>query len=163
MNPCPCGHLGDEQIACRCAPFEVDRYAQRLSGPFLDRIDLFCTVNRIPPEQLLDGVSANLDEPDPLPLITQARARQQMRWGAGLNNAAVPVELLLPEPLAPEAKGLLTQAAHRFHLSGRALHRLIRVAWTLADLSGEERITATHIAEALQFRPKASLASITNP
>ena len=153
MNPCPCGWLGAGSRtgrACRCTPEAVARYQGRLSGPLLDRIDLQVEVLAATPEELL---AAPAGEPGTAVAarVAAARERQQQRQGepnARLMPAAVDLFCTLDEP----ASAFVRQAASRLGWSGRRLHRCLKVARTIADLAGAERIALVHVAEALQLQ-----------
>ncbi len=150
MNPCPCGHLGHPIRVCRCTPEQVSRYQSRLSGPLLDRIDLQVEVPMLPPEVLSrapDGESsAEVAE-----RVKVTRSLQWQRQGC-LNAELDAAGLDRHACLQQAARQLLNQAATKLGWSGRALHRVVRLARTLADLQGLEAIGPTHVAEAIQFR-----------
>ena len=148
MNPCPCGYHGEKR--CLCTPEQVARYRGKLSGPFVDRIDLVIEVPALPPESLAgrpDGESsASVRE-----RVAQAWTRQYERQGkanARLNTREIDALC------QPDAAGsaLLQQAAQRLGLSARAWHRVLKVARTIADLGDCAIIGAPHIAEAIQYR-----------
>ena len=150
MNPCPCGYLGHYNGRCRCTPDQVSRYRGKISGPFLDRIDIQIEVPAVARDDLLnknDGeTSADL----------QARveiARQHQLTRQDKSNAQLSVTEI-DALCAPDAQGaaLLQQAISRLNLSARAYHRVLKVARTIADLAGSENILASHIAEAVQYR-----------
>ena len=152
MNPCPCGWLGAVVTgrACRCTPDQVARYQGKLSGPLLDRIDLQVEVAAVAPGEILaqsDGeTSATVAQ-----RVAAADARQQARQGgpnANLGAAQMDTICALDEPAAR----FLHQAATRLGWTGRSLHRTLKVARTIADLAGAERIAVVHIAEAMQYR-----------
>lgn len=152
MNPCPCGYAGHPRRACRCRPGEADRYATRVSGPLLDRIDLVVQVPPVEPDALT-GRDAPPGEATAAvrARVLAARARQQQRQAAvnsRLSGAAV-ARLRRHPCLGP----LLVQAMSRLDLSARAADRLLRVARTIADLDGAVEVERPHLAEALQFRP----------
>ncbi|APR04233.1 YifB family Mg chelatase-like AAA ATPase [Thauera chlorobenzoica] len=150
MNPCPCGHAGDPRRACRCTPDQVARYRGRLSGPLLDRIDLTVEVPSIETEALL-GSPAGESSAVVRARVEAARARQLARQG-GPNAHLGPAEVV--RHCTPDERGeaLLRQAMKQLALSARAYHRVLRVARTLADLSGCERPGAAQVAEAVQCR-----------
>jgi len=150
MNPCPCGHLGDPQQACSCSPGQISRYQGRLSGPLLDRIDLHLEVPALPPEELWEPASG---ESTFLVRERVARARQQQKQrSAKLNSQLTAAELEAQVPLEPELKQLLTQAMRKMKLSARAAHRVLKVALTLADLEGTDKLERNHLLEALGYR-----------
>lgn len=155
MNPCPCGYAGDPRHACTCAPGAVLRYRERVSGPLLDRIDLHVHVPPVPPRALLTP-QAPSEESSPAvrARVLTARARQTARFGSGTRTNAT---LTIPElkdwcALTPETVGLLETAATRLALSARGVHRVLRVARTIADLADAEQLATPHVAEALQYR-----------
>jgi magnesium chelatase family protein len=151
MNPCPCGYLGDSGADCSCSADRVSSYRSRISGPLLDRIDLFVAVPR-PAKDCL--------RPDAPPAESTAaiasrvkRARDVQLQRAGACNARLSARLLDKDcGGSPESWELLERAVDRFALSARAHHRVRRVARTIADLDGSAEIAATHMAEALAFR-----------
>ena len=155
MNPCPCGHLGDHVKPCSCAPHDVRRYRKRLSGPFLDRIDLFVEVPRLSAEELMARPAGEGSVPV-RERVEAARGIQEERMrkpGAGLTNAVLrPSDLRLHCRLDGAARTLLQAAITRFALSGRGYARILKVARTIADLAGATEIGAEHLAEALQYR-----------
>ncbi len=153
MNPCPCGYLGAYAVtgrSCRCTPDAVARYQGRLSGPLLDRIDLQVEVPAVRPSELMGAPDGEASAVIAL-RVQAARARQQRRQG--VTNAELPVaELERHCALEDAGRQLLQHAAERLGWSGRGLHRVQKVARTIADLAGSERIAAAHIAEAMQWR-----------
>jgi magnesium chelatase family protein len=153
-NPCPCGNRGHPRRVCRCAPPLLERYAQRLSGPLLDRIDLSVSV---PPLSGDDWHGKDRGEGSAAVRERVARSRSvQERRYAGrpfLTNGSVRASFAeTAGHLMPEARTFLSRAADRFALSGRALGKVCRVARTIADLAGEKRIAPSHVAESLQYR-----------
>jgi magnesium chelatase family protein len=149
-NPCPCGWLGDGTRACRCGPEDLRRYARRLSGPLLDRIDLYVQVGRVAAEELAAPAAG---EPSSMvrARVLAARARQRDRHG--VENARLPVAALgaAGRPTAA-ARRTLAAAVDRLGLTARGYHRALRVARTVADLAGEDRIADHHVREALGLR-----------
>jgi len=158
MNPCPCGYLGDPVQSCRCTVPEIHRYRRRLSGPFLDRIDLFIEVPRLAADELLGarGASASLEVRS---RVAEARTRQWERLRdepAVFSNAQLDGALLDDCcTLNDDARLLLKRAVRRLGLSARAHVRILRVARTIADLERAETLTAGHIAEAVHYRSAA--------
>ena len=153
MNPCPCGYLGAFAAThrhCRCTPDAVARYQGKLSGPLLDRIDMQVEVPSVKPAELMgapDGeASATIAA-----RVHAARQRQQDRQG--VTNADLPVaDLARHCELDATGHELLQRAADRLGWSGRGLHRVQKLARTIADLAGSERIRSIHLAEAMQWR-----------
>ncbi|WP_346838451.1 YifB family Mg chelatase-like AAA ATPase [Microbulbifer sp. SAOS-129_SWC] len=148
MNPCPCGYLGEQR--CRCTPDQIDRYRHKLSGPLLDRIDMQVEVATMSAGQLQDAPpgesSAAVRE-----RVKRAREIQLGRQG-GINAELKGAELDRHCALGKTEQLLLRQSVEQLGLSARSYHRVLRVARTLADLAGEERIGAGQIAEALAYR-----------
>ncbi len=153
MNPCPCGHLGDPLRPCRCRPHEVANYRKRLSGPFLDRVDLFVQVPRLTREELL-GEGGGEPSEAVRARVAAAREAQQRRFiSQTRTNAEIgPREVRRFCRVGPEAKALLGRAVDHFALTGRGYVRTLKVALTIADLAGAATIEPEHVAEALQYR-----------
>ncbi len=152
MNPCPCGWLGARVAghACRCTPDQVARYQGRLSGPFLDRIDLQIEVAAVPPSELLAQPEG---EPSAVVAARVALAAQRQLLRQGGPNATLPAAALDADAmLDPAARQFLQQAATRLGWSGRGTHRALKVARTIADLANADRIALAHVAEAMQYR-----------
>ncbi|MCK5586547.1 YifB family Mg chelatase-like AAA ATPase [Candidatus Bipolaricaulota bacterium] len=155
MNPCPCGFLGDPIQACTCSMHDIRRYRKRLSGPFLDRIDLCVEVPRVPADDLF---GTHVAESSARVHDRVARARE-IQWdrmrededchsNAQLDGERLETDCILEE----SAQQLLRRAVTRFGLSARAHVRIRRVARTIADLANSSVIRAEHIAEAIQLR-----------
>jgi magnesium chelatase family protein len=150
MNPCPCGYLGSKVRACRCTPDQVARYQGKLSGPLLDRIDLHIEVGHMDTTELLQAATGE---------STAAIAKRSQSARAlalerqGCTNAQLQGQAIdAHTPLAPAAQALLHKAAARLGWSGRGTHRTLKVARTIADLTGSQNIEAAHLAEAVQYR-----------
>ena len=150
MNPCPCGFHGDTRRACRCTPQQIDRYESRLSGPLRDRIDLTVAVAAMPARDLTDATGG---EPSSAirGRVVAARERQAVRDGV-LNARLHGRRLRAATLLDPDARRLLDAALTKLSLSARGHDRVLRVARTIADLGGSDRVGSEHLAEALQFR-----------
>jgi magnesium chelatase family protein len=150
MNPCPCGYQGHPTRSCRCTPEQVGRYQGRISGPLLDRIDMQILVSALPHEDLLKQADG-----EPSSKVTQrvaiAHARQLERQKKA-NHALGTAEI--DTHCRPDAAGedLLRSAMTRLNWSARSYHRVLKVARTIADLSGMNDIGQVHVAEAIQYR-----------
>ena len=152
MNPCPCGAANTDANPCTCAPGRRQQYQRRLSGPLLDRIDLRMPVSRIPVRELTAGCKSSPSTSDVARCV--ARARNLQRERQGVLNSRLNIHLTESHcRLQNRARRLLEQAVETFSISARGYHKLLRVSRTIADLEGEEHITADHMAEALPFRP----------
>ena len=151
MNPCPCGYAGDASGRCACTPEAIRRYRARISGPLLDRIDLQVEMPRVPLSELGDTVAAGESSSTVRDRVVAARARQLARAGkanAMLNNREVQRDCGLAAP----DRHLLERSLDKLGLSARAYHRILRVARSIADLAGAERIATPHLTEAIQYR-----------
>ncbi len=151
MNPCPCGYQGHPRRPCRCRPGEADRYASRVSGPLLDRIDLVVQVPPVVPEALTGPEAPPEGTTSVRSRVVQARDRQHARQGCV--NSRLAGQALDHLRRDRVLGALLSQAMTRLDLSARAVDRLLRVSRTIADLAGAAQVDRTHLAEALQFRP----------
>lgn len=156
MNPCPCGYLGDPKGQCRCTPDQVARYQGRLSGPLLDRIDLHLNVPRVEQGALLaPGSGGGESSAEVRARVIQAHQRQLTRQGC--SNAVLDAGALdQVAPLDRTGQALMAQAMDRLGLSARGLHRVIKLARTIADLADVPQVGAPHLAEALQYRALTS-------
>ncbi len=154
MNPCPCGHLGDAKRHCRCTPAQIERYRARISGPLLDRIDLHVEA---PALTLSEMRSEKTGEPS-APIrerVRAARARQRARFAgssaavnARMNHAQIRQYCRIDAAMGD----LLQHAMETLSLSARAYDRILKVARTIADLAGTERIESPHLLEAIHYR-----------
>src|SRR5689334_4964340 len=150
MNPCPCGYAGDPSGRCRCTPDAIQRYRSRVSGPLLDRIDLKLEVPRVAQAELR-ATSPGESSADVRARVIAARGRQIARAGkpnAVLTNREADRCCVLD----PRSHALIDRAIERLGLSARAYHRVLRVARTIADLDGAERLAAEHVSESIQYR-----------
>jgi magnesium chelatase family protein len=161
MNPCPCGFYGDPTHHCGCTPGQIQRYMNKISGPLLDRIDIHCEIQAVPFAQLSQmqpgEPSATIRE-----RVIKARNIQTRRFSSlpkqgGLGRVycnAMMTERMLHEYAEPDAASLdmLRMAMERLKLSARAYNRILKVARTIADLEGSEKVQSHHIAEAIGYR-----------
>jgi len=157
MNPCPCGYHGDPQRACTCTPSMVNRYQKRISEPLLDRIDMFVEVPRVEYEKLVETPTAERSEAV-RQRVEEAREVQRQRlhdWGLTCNAEMGPEEVWRFCELGESTRGLLLAAMRQLALSARAFHRVLKLARTIADMAESETIGVVHLAEALQYRPRA--------
>ena len=152
MNPCPCGYLGSTRRTCRCKPEQVLRYQNKLSGPFLDRIDLHVRLRDIDYETLLEKPT----RPNETSAEIQKRVvacRQTQLQRQGVINAQLKGKALEEHSaLKPPEQKILLSAMRDLQLSPRATHRLMRIARTIADLDHSPQIEMAHISETLSYR-----------
>ncbi len=155
MNPCPCGYYGDPTHHCVCTPGQIQHYMNKISGPLLDRIDIHCEIQAVPFAQL-----SQMEPGEPSEKIRErvikARKIQEERFKnhKGIHCNAMMTEKMLHEYAEPDAASLdmLRMAMERLKLSARAYSRILKVARTIADLAGSEKVESMHIAEAIGYR-----------
>lgn len=151
MNPCPCGYLGSLIRECQCTLEQVQRYLNKLSGPFLDRIDLQIEVPSLSADHLTQTSDVAEKSETVKERVQISREKQFSRQQK--TNAELGVkELELYCQLKDSSQQLLTQAMTKFNLSARAYHRIIKVARTIADLAGDDEISDQHLSEAMSYR-----------
>ena len=159
MNPCPCGYYGDPFKQCTCPPSLVSRYQKRISGPFIDRVDIFVEVPHIDYEKLADDrLGEKSDKVQAR--VEAARLLQRKRFqGTKLtcNAEMTPTEVREFCQVEESAQSLLKMAMKQLYLSARAFHRILKLARTIADLENGDIIKAHHLAEAIQYRPRSQL------
>jgi magnesium chelatase family protein len=150
MNPCPCGYLGHPTRHCRCTPDQVLRYQSRISGPLLDRIDLQIEVPAQNQDDMLDGPPGESSD-SVRERVVAARARQlERQQSSNANLAGRDIDVHCP--LVPQAQALLRETAARLGWSARSYFRVLKIARTIADLEGAERLSPSHVGEAVQYR-----------
>ncbi|MCX6744830.1 MAG: YifB family Mg chelatase-like AAA ATPase [Candidatus Parcubacteria bacterium] len=154
QNPCPCGFSSDPERQCTCSPGQIIKYQQKISGPIIDRIDMQIEVPRLKYEQLTTAVVA--ESSDVIrQRVEQAREIQLQRFKNFTilyNGEMRPQEIKEFCQIDTESSELLKSAVNQFHLSGRAYHRILKLARTIADLDQNAKIKISHLAEALQYR-----------
>lgn len=154
MNPCPCGFAGIKDMTCKCHDGALDKYAAKLSGPLLDRIDLHVDIARVPFDEMIAKAPAESSHAIRV-RVEAARAMQHTRLRAtsiASNAAIVGADVRRYCSLDARCIALLRNAAARGRLSARAFDRIARVARTIADLAGSEMIAEAHVAEAIGYR-----------
>lgn len=157
MNPCPCGYFGDAYHPCTCPTSLVSRYQHRISGPFIDRVDIFVEVPHIEYEKLADRHLGEASEQVRC-RVEAAREVQRNRFKnkkATCNSEMTPADVREFCQLEESAQGLLKAAMKQLYLSARAFHRILKLARTISDLEGSQIIRANHLAEAVQYRPRS--------
>ncbi len=155
MNPCPCGYYGDPTHHCVCTPGQIQRYMSRISGPLMDRIDIHVEVPVVPFKEL-----SNMAQGEPSSVIRgrviRARQIQEARFKnhKGIYSNSQMTERMIHQYAEPDEDGLslLRTAMERLSLSARAYSRILKVARTIADLEGSEKVESMHIAEAIGYR-----------
>ena len=161
MYPCPCGYFADPERAYTCSHQTVTRYQKRISGPMLDRIDIHIEVPRVDFEKLSDNRRGESSD-DIRARVEAAREMQRQRFNGLENGVMTNADMGVAEvrqfcELDVEGQTLIKAAMTQLQLSARAYHRILKLARTIADLAGEENIQSTHLAEALQYRPKGMM------
>ena len=158
MNPCPCGNFGSKKV-CTCSPISFERYKKKLSGPIIDRIDMWIEVAHIDHDKL-SATRGTKESGIFCDLVKKARVIQRNRFKKSIatTNSDMGVrDIDTYITLDPAVKQLLLEAARRIDLSPRSYHRVIKLARTIADLEGKDEIEETHMLEALQYRPRTKI------
>lgn len=156
MNPCPCGYYGDPVRECTCSLSTISRYQKRISGPLLDRIDIHVEVPRVDYDKLTDERLGEQSEAIRA-RVERAREVQRTRFAdtpLSCNADMGPTEVRKICQLDETGRGLVRAAMQQLQMSARAFHRILKLARTIADLAGSERIETAHLAEAIQYRPR---------
>jgi magnesium chelatase family protein len=157
MNPCPCGNYGFRGKPCICTPSALQRYRRKMSGPIMDRIDIWLEVDRILPQELSQDAKSGEGSAIFRKKVEGARKTQEERFKnkkISKNGEMGAKDLVTLVFLEKEAEKMLNLAAERLGFSPRVYHRMIKVARTIADLEGSDKITKDHILEAVEYRPK---------
>lgn len=155
MNPCPCGYYGDPTHHCVCTPGQIQRYMNKISGPLLDRIDIHCEIQAVPFSEL-SKMQPGENSDKIRERVIKARKIQEERFKQhrGIHCNAMMTEKMLHEYAEPDEQSMdmLRMAMERLKLSARAYTRILKVARTIADLEGAEKVLSQHIAEAIGYR-----------
>jgi magnesium chelatase family protein len=156
MNPCKCGYYKDKTKPCHCSAGDIKRYQSRISGPLLDRIDIILELPRENIDTLLKNQTGENSDSLRKKVVAARKIQQERFKGLSLHANAQMTAKELQEiiPLESSCKDFLSQAAHTLNLSGRVVHRTIKLARTIADMYTEEHITVQHLAEAIQYRSR---------
>ena len=158
QNPCPCGFFGSPDRVCTCSHAEITRYRKRVSGPLIDRIDLHIEVPRVRTGRLFDKEFRRAEESKKIRERVQAARERQLKRFKGTSlksNAEITAKTVQKYcSLEKDAEKILRQAVSQMRLSARAYHKILKTSRTIADLEGSEEIKASHISEALNYRPK---------
>ena len=157
MNPCPCGFKGLPEQKCVSSPNVCGRYASKISGPLLDRIDLQIDVPRLKPDELM-GMAEGEPSAAIRERVVAARLRQYARLGPGRVNAKMaPREIRELIPLDDECRDFMKLIMNRMNISARVFDRILKVGLTIADLAGSDRVLKPHLAEAVQYRDRTEI------
>jgi magnesium chelatase family protein len=153
MNPCPCGHLGDERIPCRCTEIQIKKYRQKLSGPLLDRLDMHVAVKAMTSRDLIT-TDNNQQEQSSEEIRKQIIACRQLQHNRQkvLNSELNHKDLEKICVLNESTKAFMQQAMDKLGFSARVFHRILKLARTAADLSNEKEVGVNHLSEAMAFR-----------
>lgn len=159
LNPCPCGNKGIKGKICVCMPRDIARYERKISGPIMDRIDMWIEVSKIDHDKLLRGRAGSKETEVARERVRQAKGRQKKRFGeigiSAVSNASLSArDISKATCIATDALDAMNKAARIYDLSGRGYHRTVKLARTIADIEGSDAVEAPHILEALQYRQK---------
>lgn len=159
LNPCPCGFFGFKGKECICPPSALIRYKRKISGPIIDRIDMWIEVGHID-HTVLEDKSVGETSEAISERVTTARTHQKRRFekdgrDISINSEMNARDIMTNILFSPEVRSVLTKSAERLNLSPRSYHRLIKLARTIADLDNKKEIEPAHVLEAIQYRPKS--------
>jgi magnesium chelatase family protein len=158
MNPCPCGNFGIKGKPCSCSPLQIERYKRKISGPIIDRIDIWTEVSRVDHERLTEKSTKSESIPA-RERVERARNIQSKRFEQENRNIKTNSEMNARDlssiiKISEEVKDILNRSAKNLDLSARAYHKIIKLARTIADLDNSPEINSNHILEAISYRPK---------
>ncbi|MBL1141402.1 MAG: YifB family Mg chelatase-like AAA ATPase [Proteobacteria bacterium] len=156
MNPCPCGYLGDKSGRCRCTEEQINRYQQKISGPLMDRIDMVIEVNSIPNAIINQSKDENAESSTTIRERVMTAFNKQLNRSGFVNSELKTKDIEKYCKLSDTDKLLLQTATTKLGLSGRAIHRVMKVARTIADLSNSKTILTQHLSEAISYRQKVN-------
>lgn len=157
-NPCPCGYFGDPKKPCKCLPGIVSRYQKKVSGPILDRIDMHIDVPSVETQKLIDNAKGKgetskiIQERVQIARDIQTKRYKNTKIKANSEMSTKDVKVFCP--LSLDCRTMMLTATSSMNLTARSYFKVIKIARTIADLSGEKEISVSHLAEALQYRPK---------
>ncbi|MDD3086518.1 MAG: YifB family Mg chelatase-like AAA ATPase [Patescibacteria group bacterium] len=156
QNPCPCGYLGSDYRECICSPTQIIKYQKKVSGPLLDRIDMYVEVPRVKIEKLSATVKAEPSKTVRSRVMMAKKIQQERFKGTKIksNSEMKNNDIKKYCQVDERTKKLLNSAVERLGLSARGYHRILKLARSISDLANEKNISSAHIAEALQYRPK---------
>tara|TARA_R110000782_G_scaffold268548_1_gene365119 strand:+ start:715 stop:2226 length:1512 start_codon:yes stop_codon:yes gene_type:complete len=154
MNPCPCGYLGDASSHCRCTEEQIHRYQNKISGPLMDRLDMVIEVHSIPEAIINQSREADSETSATIKERVCDTFKRQLKRSGCANSALKTNDIEQYCGLTESDKSLLQTATRKLSLSGRAIHRILKVSRTIADLSGYEQIQTQHLSEAMSYRKK---------
>lgn len=153
MNPCPCGFYGSNKKQCICAAYDIERYRKKISGPIIDRIDIWLPVEHVDYDTLSEKNIEEKISPKIRKRVSYARHFAYQRFGKKKLNTEMSSRDIQNEFLSKEVKNILNKSAEKLQLSPRAYHRVIKLARTIADMESKKHIEINHVLEALQYRP----------
>ena len=158
-NPCPCGHLGDGEVACRCTPSAISKYRAKLAGPLVDRIDIVLDVSRPDPSLIIEG-EEGLTSSELLEMVERGRAfgkDRAAKWGTSILEGTERFERVIEQSgMKGDSSDVLLDIAARNHLSARGIVRLCRIARTVADIDQSPTIAVGHVLEAAMYQGRRS-------
>jgi magnesium chelatase family protein len=158
MNPCPCGNFGIKGKSCVCSPLQIERYKRKISGPIIDRIDIWTEVSKVDHEKLTEKSQKSESIPARERII-RARGLQAKRFREAERKITTNAEMNARDiatiiKISDEVKEILNKSARTLDLSARSYHKIIKLARTIADLDPAMEISTPHILEAISYRPK---------
>jgi magnesium chelatase family protein len=161
MNPCPCGNFGIKGKPCTCSPLQIERYKRKISGPIIDRIDIWTEVSKVDHEKLTEKAEKSESIPA-RERIMKARKIQELRFKEANRKISTNSEMNARDittilKISDEVKEILNKSARTLDLSARSYHKIIKLARTIADLDSSFEISPSHILEAISYRPKQNL------